>query len=53
MSDETDFGGELIELDGLSLEEVGDLKDSPFDAALRELLSDGGNGITAGFNAYI
>jgi hypothetical protein len=55
MRDEIDFGGGLIELElelnGLSLQEVGDLEGSPLDAEVRELLSDAGSGhgLTAGF----
>jgi FXSXX-COOH protein len=55
MRDEIDFGGELIELSGLSLQEVGDLEGSALDAELRELLSDvgSGHGLTAGFQSNI
>jgi hypothetical protein len=55
MRDEVDFGGELIELNGLTLKEVGDLEGSPLSAELRELLSDAGSGhgLTAGFQSNI
>jgi hypothetical protein len=55
MRDEIDFGGGLVELSGLSLQEVGDLEDSPLDAELRELLTGAGSGhgLTAGFQSNI
>jgi hypothetical protein len=53
MRDEMDFGGELIELDGLSLQQIGDLEDSPLDAELRELFTGNGHGLTAGFGSNI
>jgi FXSXX-COOH protein len=55
MRDEVEFGGQLVELSGFSLQEIGDLDDSPLGAELREVLADAGNGhgITAGFQARI
>jgi hypothetical protein len=53
MRDEIDFGGELIELSGLSLREVGDLEDSPLAMELRELLTGSDHGLTAGFQSRI
>ncbi|GAB2867393.1 hypothetical protein GCM10027176_81340 [Actinoallomurus bryophytorum] len=55
MHGEIHFGGELIELSGLSLREVGDLDDSPLALELRELLigAGSGHGLTAGFQSKI
>jgi FXSXX-COOH protein len=55
MRDETDFGGRVIELSGLSLQQLGDLESTPLEEELRELLSDAGSGhgLTAGFQSNI
>ncbi|MCW2864412.1 MAG: hypothetical protein JWP48_6120 [Actinoallomurus sp.] len=55
MRDEIEFGGLLVDLSVFSVQEIGDLDDSPLSAELREVLADAGNGpgLTAGFQAYI
>lgn len=52
MREEIEFGGGLVDLSGLPLQEVGDLDGSALGAELSGLLLTNSN-ITAGFGSFI